>query len=279
MLKISFLEKLNRQSGQALLIVVLVMVVALTVGLSIASKSITSFRNSTEQVNSQKALSAAEAGIEQASKSNTSIPITSISQDTKYSTDVTTVSGTTFLLNGSNPVLQGSGIDLWLTTYSSDSTQLYNTPYYPSSGSFTVYWGDSTGDNNNAALEVVVIAGTKASPVISRYAFDPWQIRRGNNHFAPPSGGQATVAGKKFYYQATIPVGNGGVAGGGGLIARVIPLYTDAIMGVNGTNNFPTQGSVITSVGLSGTTQRRVNVFQGYPELPAEYYLYNLFVP
>lgn len=279
MVKISFPEKLSLQSGQALLIVVLVMVVALTVGLSIASKSITSFRNSTEQASSQKALSAAEAGIEQASKSNTSIPLTAISQDTKYSTDVSIIEGTTFLLNGGNPVLQSSGIDLWLTTYSSDSAQLYQTPYYPSSDSFTVYWGDSTGDNNNAALEVVVIAGTRASPQISRYAFDPWQIRRGSNHFAPPSGGQATIAGKIFYYQATIPVGDGGVAGGGGLIARVIPLYTSAIMAVNGTHDFPPQGSVITAVGLSGTTQRRVNVFQGYPELPAEYYLYNLFAP
>jgi len=61
--------KLN-QKGQALLIVVLVMVVALTVGLSIASKTIISLRTSTEEANSQKALAAAEAGIEQALKTN-----------------------------------------------------------------------------------------------------------------------------------------------------------------------------------------------------------------
>ncbi len=277
MKKSSFL-RINNQSGQALLIVVLVMVVALTVGLSIASKSITSFRSSTDTASSQKALSAAEAGIEQALKSNASIPLTSISQDTKYSTDVSPVQGATFLLNGSNPVLQSSGIDLWLTRYFSDSAQLYKPPYYPSSGSFTVYWGESAEGCSNAALEVVVISGTKTSPVISRYAFDPCAARRGGNYFASP-GGQATVAGRKFYYQATIPVGDGGVAGGGGLMARVVPLYMSAIMAVNGTNDFPPQGSVITAVGQSGNTQRRVNVFQGYPELPAEYYLYNLFVP
>ncbi len=282
MAKRSFLKKLNHQGGQALLIVVLVMVIALTVGLSIASKSITSFRNSTDTASSQKALSAAEAGIEQALKSNTSIPITSISQDTKYSTEVNLVRGKTFLLNGSNPVLQSSGIDLWLTTYSSDSTKLYQDPY-PSSGSFTVYWGDSTVGCNNAALEVVVIAGTKTSPVISRYAYDPCEARSGNginrNGFTTIASAQASVAGRTFYYQATIPVGDGGIAGGGGLIAKIVPLYLSAIMGINGTNDFPSQGSVITSVGSSGTTQRRVNVFQGYPETPAEYYLYNLFVP
>jgi len=277
--EISFFKKLNYQTGQALLIVVLVMVVALTVGLSIASKSITSFRNSTEQASSQKALSAAEAGIEQALKSNTSIPITSISQDTKYSTVVNIVSGKTFLLNGGNSLLQSSGIDLWLTVYSSDSARLYQSPYYPSSGSFTVYWGDSSGGCSNAALEVVVIAGKKLSPILSKYAFDPCQTRSGQNHFAFVNSSQAAIAGRTFYYQATIPVGDGGVAGGGGLVARIVPLYMSAVMGVNGTDNFPSQGSVITAIGSSGTTQRKVNVFQGYPELPAEYYLYNLFVP
>ncbi len=278
MKKTSLFYRLNYQSGQVLLIVVLVMVIALTVGLSIASKSITSFRNSTDTASSQKALSAAEAGIEQALKSNTSIPITSISDDTKYSTEVNLVRGRTFLLNGSNPVLQSSGIDLWLTAYSSDSAKLYQDPY-PSSGSFTVYWGDSTVGCNNAALEVVVIAGTKNNPVLSRYAFDPCSDRQSKNFFASPTSGQATVAGRTFYYQATIPVGDGGIAGGGGLIAKIVPLYLSAIMGINGTNDFPSQGAVITSVGQSGTTERRVNVFQGYPETPAEYYLYNLFVP
>ncbi|MCL5434899.1 MAG: pilus assembly PilX N-terminal domain-containing protein [Patescibacteria group bacterium] len=279
MKKTSYFYRLNYQNGQALLIVVLIMVIALTVGLSIASKSITSFRNSTDTASSQKALFAAEAGIEQALKSNTSIPITSISQDVKYSTAVSSVAGQTFLLNGGNPILQDSGTDLWLTYYASVSANLYQPPYYPSSGSFTVYWGDSSGGCNNAALEVVILAGTKNNPVLSRYAFDPCQTRSGQNGFTFINLSQGSVAGKTFYYQATIPVGNGGVSGGGGLISRIVPIYTSAVMGVNGTSNFPPQGSVITSVGTSGTTQRKVNVFQGYPEIPAEYYLYNLFVP
>lgn len=281
-MKKNILLSINKQNGQALLIVVLVMVVALTVGLSIASKSITSFRNSTDTANSQKALSAAEAGIEQALKSNTSIPITSISQDAKYKTDVAAVGGpgvTTFMLNGGNPVLQSSGIDLWLTAYSNISANLYQNPYQGSN--FTVYWGDSSGGCNNAALEVVVITGTRASPVLSKYAFDPCASRQNSNHFAAcladgsqgcVSGQYSGIPGRTFYYQATIPAA-------GGLVARIVPLYASAIMAVKGTSEFPTQGSVITSVGSSGTTERRVNVFQGYPEIPAEYYLYNLFVP
>src|SRR3990167_7914471 len=52
-------------AGQILLIVVLAAVVSLTVGLSAISRTITNTRVTTEEANSQKALSAAEAGIEE----------------------------------------------------------------------------------------------------------------------------------------------------------------------------------------------------------------------
>ncbi len=270
MIKNSFLNKLKSQKGQSLLIVVLVMVIALTVGLSIASRSITSFKNSTDQVNSQKALSAAEAGVEQAIKSNASIANSNFSQDSGFTTTLTQISGTTFILNGGNPISQDDGIDLWLTPYSSDSASLYQNPW---NGTFTVYWGDASGACNNAALEVVLISGTRTAPSIQRYAFDPCQTRSTGNHFTYISPGQSTVAGKTFYYQSqTIPVTNG-------LIARIIPVYANTPAALIGTAAFPSQGSVITSVGTAGSTARKVNVFQGYPEVPSEYFLYNLFSP
>lgn len=277
MIKNNFVSVFKKQNGQALLIVVLVMVVALTVGLSIATKSITNFRSSTDLASSQKALSAAEAGIEQAIKSNLSISNPSFTGDSSYNTTLSQVSGTTFLLNGGNPVSQDSGIDLWLSDYSTDSAKLYQNNLY--NGNFTLYWGNNSGDCNNAALEVVVISGTRASPVLTRYAYDPCLSRRSTNNFSFTSVSRSNVAGMDFYYKTTdvISVTNG-------LIARVIPLYTNSPIAVIGvpqapTTGFPTQGSVITSVGASGNTQRRVNVFQGYPELPSEYYLYNLFSP
>lgn len=270
MVKNSFINKLKSDKGQSLLIVVLVMVIALTVGLSIASKSITSFKNSNEQANSQKALSAAEAGIEQAIKSNASVANSNFSAGAGFTTTLTQISGTTFLLNGGNPVSQDDGIDLWLTPYSSDPNLLYQNPW---NGTFTVYWGDASGPCNNAAIEVIVVSGTRNNPSMHKYAYDPCQIRSTTNSFTYISQGQSTVGGKAFYYQSqTIPVTNG-------LIARIIPLYTNTPAAVIGTAAFPSQGSVISSVGSSGSTQRKVDVFQGYPEVPSEYFLYNLFSP
>ncbi|MCL5746844.1 MAG: hypothetical protein M1277_01000 [Patescibacteria group bacterium] len=272
MLGKSIKKSFSSQKGQALLIVVLVMVVALTVALSVATRSITSFRNSSQQANSQEALSAAEAGVEQAIKTNNSIPITTIpnSNNTTYATTVTNINGLSFLLNAGNPISQDEGIDLWLSNYSTASAGMYQNPY---NGNFTVYWGDSSGDCSNAAVEVVVISGPTSAPTSARYAFDPCKLRSASNGFQSISSIQGSVGGQTFYYQASINnISNG-------LVARIIPLYMNASMGVVGTVAFPSQGSIITSTGTSGNTQRKVNVFQGYPELPVEYFLYNLFSP
>jgi hypothetical protein len=51
----NFLRRTSSEDGQALLIVVLVMVIALTVTLSLVSRSIVNLKTSVEQTNSQKA--------------------------------------------------------------------------------------------------------------------------------------------------------------------------------------------------------------------------------
>ena len=56
----------NSQNGQILLIVVLSMVVALSVSLSIASRTISNLRISKQSEESQRAFQAAEAGLERA---------------------------------------------------------------------------------------------------------------------------------------------------------------------------------------------------------------------
>lgn len=257
------------QQGQALLIVVLVMVIGLTVGLSIASKSITSLRSSTDEANSQKALAAAEAGIEQAIKSNASIADGSFTNNTTYDTTVTKVLGTSFLLNAGNPVLADDGISLWLSDYSADPNLIYQNSW---SGDLTVSWGNSSDGCSNAAIEIAVISGTKASPVLTRYVFDPCQVRSSVNRFTYLASSGTTISGINFFYKTTISISLG-------LLAKIIPLYTNASMGVTGSTPLPSQGSTITSTGKSGGTERKVNVFQGYPEIPSEYFPYNLFSP
>lgn len=258
----------KNDGGQVLLIVVLVMIVSLTVGLSVASRSITNLRTSTEEISSQKALSAAEAGIEQSILSNASIVSGAISSDTIYKTDVTEVLGTSFLVKGGNTIAQDEGADIWLSKYSKVSAELYQNPW---SGNLTIYWGDSSDSCSNPALEIVVVSGTKISPKINRYAFDSCLSRASSNHFTPVSLSGGSVGGKNFLFSTpAINITSG-------LIAKIIPLYSSGQIGVNGSSPLPSQGFIINATGESGSTTRKINVFQGYPELSTQYFSYGLF--
>lgn len=271
------------ESGQAVLIVVLVMVVVLTVGLSVVFRSVTNLRLSTEEQSSQRAFSAAEAGIEQALKQGCISPTppgtgcASIAQSnfidnsSGFSATITSLNAAELLLNGGTPVVQDDGADVWLSRYPDYANQW--------SGNLIVLWGTTIGDCNNAALEVVVISGaSKAAAVSKRYVFDPCAARRGTNNFAAPVTGANLISGTTFNYSATIPIASG-------FIARVVPIYFSSPIGLRGkdlSNNslaLPSQGTQIVSTGTSGSTQRRVNLFQGYPEIPSAFFQYILFSP
>ncbi|MGH7204155.1 MAG: hypothetical protein ACREHC_06955 [Candidatus Levyibacteriota bacterium] len=253
------------------------MVTALTIGLSVAARTITNTRTSQEAANSEKAFSAAEAGIEQ-SLTNSNNVSGAFSNNTSYKTTVTTISGTEFSLNNSSSIFKDDTTDVWLSTYPG-----YTNPW---SGNITFYWGQPTDTCTNAettgtlaALELVVLSGTKANPQITRYAVDPCSQRSLGNkfEFVPASG--ATVDGRTYNYKKTITVNSG-------LFIRVIPLYGSTLMGVKGCDGagancsaLPSQGTLITSVGTADTTQRKLISYRHYPKLPVEIFPYSFFAP
>lgn len=278
-----------RQGGQILLLVVLVMIVALTVGLSIVSRSITNLRSTTEEVSSQKALSAAEAGIEQAIQTSMAGTIAnpSFSSDASFETKVSEILGTNFLVNGGNFIPQDEGADIWLVEHKSDGTLDYATVKSPNF--FTLYWGLSSdncsGSSIAAAIEVIIISRDPTSGAVTskRYGYDP--CNRGNNFQLADSGSFATIPGKIFKYK-TPTSGSFSISITNGVIVRVIPLYTPTPIGVGTCNNagqnctaLPSQGFVIDSTGKSQGTQRRITVVKGYEQLAPQYFSYGLFSP
>jgi len=275
------LTLMRNDSGQAFLIVVLVMVVVLTVGLSVVSRSITNLRNAGNQESSQKALAAAEAGVERAIKANsitTTAVTNSLNNQASYSYTVTQVSGTNAIpLNGGIPVAKNDGIYVWLVPYSA-------TGSYPSawSGStLTIYWGSpsdtcspSLATNTMAALEVELVSGTKTNPTIQRSVYDPCGVRQSSNGFSSPTSNTVvTNAAGTFHYTAVIT----GISSG--LLAKLSPLYAGTQIAVQGNVALPSQGNIITSTGTADNAQRKITVFQVYPELPMELFPYTLFSP
>ena len=267
----------NYQSGQVLLIVVLIMVTVLTVGLSLATRTITNLRVSQEEENSERAFSAAEAGIERSlvTRSQTS---GTFSNGTTYSTSVLKLAGVELLFNNGASILKDNPVDILLTDYPNYATSW--------SGNITFHWGSSTDvcsssefGNTAAALEIIVVSGTTANPVATHYAVDPCSSRTSVNNFEYVNSSTSALGGMTFRNKKTITVNSG-------LLVRLIPLYAPTSLGLNGCNNIgsnclslPEQGSIIQSIGRSDTTQRKIVSFSGYPTLPTEIFPFVLFSP
>lgn len=267
----SFFEKKGRQKGQILLIVVLVSVISLTVGLAAVSRSITNTRVSTEESNSQKALTAAEAGLEDQIKraSGEQPDSKQFDNNSGYSAKTTEIKQRSKILinNYEISVNQHEGADVWLTNYPDFS----GTPYR---GTLTVYWTGPAGNCTNStqpAIEIVVVHGNKANPSLTRYPVDACYATRGNGFNNVTSNGNLSFETKTFKYSYTTP------AIVDGYIARIIPIYVSTKVGVASSVILPAQGFEIESTGTSGDTVRKVKVFQSFPSLPIELFPYNLF--
>lgn len=278
------------EHGQVLLVIVLVMIVALTIGLSVVTRSITNLQITSEEESSQRALSAAEAGIEKALQSGdgstSGVDLKNNSKIDKIT--VNDISGTEFLVNNGNVVLKDDGADLWLAQ--NETTPKYQPAY---NGAITVSWGSAKdvcangSTNTAAALEVLIISNKSGGgKQIQTYPFDPCSgsvNRAASNNFCrdgtvpsakcPQMQLQSNqVRGKQFAYSVVIPITDG-------ILARMVPLYASTPIGVRSNVALPSQGKVIESLGSSGNAQRKVSVYKGYGKIPVEFFPYILFSP
>lgn len=273
----TFVRTSRSEQGQALLVVVLIMVVAITIGLSVALKSITSVRISVDQENSERAFSAAEAGIEKVLKTSSDIASEfTLDNNTKIkSARLTRSADSEFILNNGTIVEKDEGTDVWFVNHT-DTGDVQYAPVW--NGKLTVFWGSSSSSCTSAAVEIVLLYGASSDTAqAKRFAIDPCNTRSANNKFLAPTASAATVAGQTFYYSYTIdPISSG-------ILARVVPLYFSTPVAVRGQTAtgqpqaLGTQGKRIESTGIAGGTERKITYFQGYPKVPAELFQYVLF--
>ncbi len=269
-------------SGQILLIVVVVMVVALTIGLSVASRTITNLKLSRQNQEAQKAFQAASAGIDlyinQANCGTAGCTNTRALTSGQVTTTVKDLLGTTIALNNGELVDQDRGIDLWLSGYPSFVT----TGYTNTTNLVSIYWGIGgtggqtncnvgAGNNASPALEILVLTGATTNPVLSKYLYDYCATRRSGNGFTNPGTiYNSTVSGIPntiFLHRVDISINQG-------LIAKIIPIYNSTKIAVSGPVAFPPQGKIIESTGTSGDTKRKIEYYESYPQIPNEIFPY-----
>ena len=277
------------QKGQILLIVVLTMIVALTVGLSIAARVVTELKLSKQNEESQRAFQAAESGIQQTIERQSAIgtlnsPI-NLDNNASFSTTFTTDNGTAIIVNNGQEVDQASGADVWLSDYSANPASLFlNQMGGGSPVAITIYWGNSSqtscsassGDSVAPAIEVVLLRGTVANPTIQKNVYEAAGCSRISGATAgTTSGGPYTLKGVTFRNSASLTFEGASLSNG--LIMKVIPIFNSSLVGFQSSGVvFPAQGSIVTSTGTSGDTVRKVVYFQSYPQLPLEIFPYSL---
>lgn len=279
-----------RQSGQALLIVLLSMAVVLTIVLSIFSNSVTDIAVTTSEAESLRAFSAAEAGIEKAL-------VALAPQSGSFGEDAFQTSVTNFaegLTSFAYPMdlASGDGAVLWFVSHDSNdklSCSDSSKPCFKGS-KVSICWGRIGTPSDSATTPAIeasiyysnppVVGSNYSNVVIAREVVDPNSSRRAKNSFeAPDAGGCNNIDGKNFAFKKTIDFASLGIPASaysnenGLQLAQIRMLYNvDASQGVGfdanivgaGNTPFPSQGRQIVSQGTAGEATRKVEVYRLY---------------
>lgn len=263
-----------KQAGQIVVIVLLITVVALAIGLSVASRSLSEVSSSTKIEQSSRAFSAAEAGIESAIGSNQSQSL-SLQNQSQASVRVTSI-----------PISatpgQPAGLALEYTEISKEKFGQFwladpnSLAAFYQAGKFDIYFGNCESDsscsakNDPPAIEVNVITNNGTSYQSNRSYFDSNSGRVALNRFNTSSclGQGASQAFNVITNDNTIPsrfycrVQVTGYVGTP-ILARVRILYsgTDQRVALQPTSgSLPIQGKIYDSTGTSGDVQRHLKL-------------------
>lgn len=253
----------KNNQGQVLLITLLILAVGLTAGLAVVSRSVTDIRISQQEEESARALSLAEAGIEQALVGG---PLSDTAGGVSYTVVPEPLRDLTQYDFGAGKFAAGDTQNAWLVGHSGE--ELNPAVFYQASpNQIEVYWGNQgTGvDEHTPALEVIFIYNDGVFK-IARYASDPNAGRQ--NEFDKSVNDVGHVLGR-FEKTLDLPTGTT-------YALRLKLLYNDAphILGIKGVGGatIPEQGSCYTStatVQASGITRsvRQCNFHKAPPEI------------
>jgi hypothetical protein len=204
------------------------------------------------------------------------------------------VGGKSFLLQGGNPVAKDEGTDVWLIPHNSSNSPDYTGTLVTndikffwgsdidSSGNTLTYNASCNGSDVTPAVEFIVYYGTWGGSSItsaSEYHFikdSCGRVTSTNPSDIVPTTFNNTISGYKNNFKWTTTITNAVLTQASPLKAyliKVIPLYNQAIIGVNSATDLSSQGKEYISTGVSGNTQRTISYYRGYPVTPPGLYL------
>jgi hypothetical protein len=284
----------NRSSGQAVLIILLVMAVILTIGLSVVSRSVTDINMSQQSEDSARAFSAAEAGIEQALLLGTSGTVNFQNTSTSVSISTSDVGMSAGGYVYPTQIQVDEITTIWLSNYNNTSCPGENYCSVVTGSNLRVYWGNSGTASNNSftpAIETSIYykdAGDAAMPYkVAKFVLDPHTNRMvpADQGFCVPGGSLCAgvsnfiingenISTQAFQFAATLDISPYiSLPNKFPLLARLRLLYSmdkAHFLGANLPNGtFPSQGKDIYALGTSGKSSSKVHAFRPKPAPPA----------
>lgn len=232
-------KNMKKNSGQVAVFILLVMLLGLTVGLSVMSRTLQDLKSSTTSDQSSRAFSAAEAGVE-----------TALSSLTSGSTNINGITVNYNVVSMPNS---------YIATIPKD--EVGQIDLTGSSGQVAISWTLPSEDPGcpSAALELSFYTYNSTSETygVKKYAYNPNGCGQmmNDNDFAMSSNGGSYKSKVTVDLPADVK------------ILRIKPIYNSATVQVTGT--FGPQSYVITSTGSTtdGVT-RSVRVDKSKPALP-----------
>jgi len=259
----------NMKKGQVLLIVVMLLATVLTVALTATYQSVTETQLSKLEEENQKALAAAEAGIEKALQSKqegsfTSLGLSNLSgiDTSQSSVEISDQGSTTFV----TPLLQkDEQYTFYLANYNAQNKTLGSNS---TAQDINLCFGSSSF---NPALEITLV---KSDSTVKRYAVNPQGQTIIQNAPSSSSATNCPPNNPPFTNQYLIRasyIGNNTQL----LIVRVISSQNGSTrIGFKATNPFPLQGSTIISTAKTQAgVEKKVQLFQSYPQIPSEFFV------
>lgn len=256
-------SRIEVHSGQALILILLVMAVSLTLGVSVASRTITTIRQVSFSAQSAQALAFAEAGVEEALKC-----LDDGSCSAPYDPAAVDLTGDGTVDFDYRVTALGGGVLDSFPALARDETIEISLSGYPANTPIYVSWVNTANEKETtdpAAVEIALVYQEAGVYRISRSAYDPDGTRRAGNNFFTPFTGSFNVNGVIYRYRVSVSVPSAPIA------MRVRPLYSSTpstfVFSAETGRAFPSQGARVESIGFSGAVRRKVEVLRADPAL------------
>jgi len=241
----------------------MIIAITITIILTISFTTRTDTQASKLEEESQKALAAAEAGIDSSLKNKFGIgDLTTLGDLGKNITS----GSTTITLSGSDvftsPKLVSSEA---YTTYLGAYTAGPPPSYASSTASdITICFGDAS---TQPSLDIALLKDSTSTPTVRRYLADPaGNTFGGTNKLTVTPGCSGNPA---FAYSVRI---DGTEVGADSTMLVIRAMFASTKLFISHAG-LPTQGTTVTSQATTSTgVSKKVRLFQSYPQIPAEFF-------